>query len=85
MARLACLLLLLLLGGCASVERIADSAASEAGRAAAAEAYRLMADKIPPPVPADGSTELWAVLGSALAVMGHRYWYHWRATKKGGA
>ncbi|KKL74078.1 hypothetical protein LCGC14_2068430, partial [marine sediment metagenome] len=39
----------------------------------------------PPPVPADGSTELWAVLGSALAVMGHRYWYHWRATKKGGA
>lgn len=64
--------------------RIADNAASEAGRAAASEAYRLMADKLPPPVPAGGNGEVWAALGGMLGVIGHRYWYHWRAKKGGG-
>ena len=74
---LACLLLAL--GGCASFGNIA----ADAGRAAADQAYERVKADLPEPAP-DGSEELWAAMAGAVAIIGHRYWYHWRATKKGG-
>lgn len=38
--------------------------------------------KLPPAAPNGNTEELIAIIAGAVAVIGHRYWYHWRVNGK---